>query len=121
MSEICFNVWYYLDSRQHITAIAAKAYLLDGSDAQKGAALQRQSGTDYLSVVPRRIRPVDYSLLKRQGVDEFFALEFDRIEQELAPACSLPEDKLYFATPLFDFGEGFVPAQIGDGFIAERH
>ena len=29
----------------------------------------------------------------------------------------MADEKLFFATPLFDFGYGFAPAEIGDGFI----
>jgi hypothetical protein len=40
--------------------------------------------------------------------------------REVPKGHILPEQNLFNAIPLFDFGEGFVPAQIGDGFIRER-
>ena len=120
MDEICFNLWYYLDHEQRITSIAAKAYLLDGMDDEKGSALLSSSRDDYHSIPPHRINPVHYSELQRVGVEEFFAPEFQRIQDELPKGASLPEDKLFFATPLFDFGHGFEPAEIGNGFIRNR-
>jgi len=120
MKEICFNLWYYLDSQQNITAIAAKAYLLEGDDERKGRSLHASSANDYRSVTPHIITPIHYSMLEQRGVDEVFAPEFQRIEGELPRGVALPEDKLYYATPLFDFGKGYVPAEIGDGFIKDR-
>lgn len=120
MKEICFNLWYYLDSQQNITAIAAKAYLLEGDDEQKGQSLRASSAKDYRSVIPHKITPIHYSMLKRLGVEEFFMPEFQRIEEELPRGGAMPEDKLYYAIPLFDFGEGYMPAEIGNGFIKER-
>ncbi len=120
MKEICFNLWYYLGPWQNITAIAAKAYLLEGNDEQKGRSLHETSGRDYRSVIPHKIRPLHYSMLKQLGVEVVFAPEFERIYRELPKGTVLPDDKLYYATPLFDFGKGYVPAEIGDGFITER-
>ncbi|MBN1548221.1 MAG: hypothetical protein JW902_16340 [Syntrophaceae bacterium] len=120
MKETCFNLWYYLDRQQNITAIAAKAYFLEGNDQQKGRSLHESSGTDYNSLVPYKISPLHYSMLKQLGVEEVFAPEFQRIHRESPKGTILPDDKLYYATPLFDFGEGFVPVEIGNGFIKER-
>lgn len=120
MKEVCVNLWYWLDRRQNIEATAAKAYLLDGGDEEKGAALLRASGEDYRSVPRTDIRPVHYSTLGQIGVERFFAAEFKRIQKELPRGLSLPEEKLFWATPLYDFGEGYVPAEIGDGFIRSR-
>lgn len=118
MSEICFNLWYYLDHQQNIVAIAAKAYVLEGSDEEKASALFDCSG-EFLSVSRRDVTPVHFSIL-RIGVEEFFAPEFDRIRRGADQSIVIPEEKLYYATPLFDFGQGFVPAEIGNDFIRER-
>jgi hypothetical protein len=120
MNELCFNLWYYLDGQQRITGIAAKAYTLQGSDEEKGAFLLSASRTDYHSIAPSSVAPVHYSALMRLGIEVFFAKEFDRIACDTPVGVALPEEKLYCATPLFDFGGGFVPARIGDGFICER-
>lgn len=120
MREWCFNLWYWLDMQQRVTAIAAKAYPLDGSDEQKGVALLSASKMDYASVPPVPIKPVHYSEIERLGVESFFAVEFARIQRELPKGTRLPDEKLFWATPLFDFGEGYVPAEIGDGYIRSR-
>ncbi len=120
MKELCFNLWYYLDRKQNITAIAAKAYLLEGSDEEKESALLNFSRKDYRLLVPAKIKPLHYSMLKRLGVENFFLPEFERIRRELPKGITLPEEKLFYATPLFDFGQGFVPARIDNGFITER-
>jgi hypothetical protein len=120
MKEICFNLWYYLDSKQNIEAVAAKAYLLEGDDERKGQSLRESSAKDYRSIIPHKITPIHYSLLQELGVEEVFAPEFRRIARNLPKGVALPEDKLYWATPLFDFGAGYVPAEIGNGFIKDR-
>ena len=120
MKELCINLWYWLDRQQNITAIAAKAYLPAGSDDEKGAALLRASGTDYRAVLRTEIEPVHYSTPESVGVETFFASEFERIQRTLPRGHSLPEERLFWATPLFDFGEGFVPAEIADGCIRSR-
>ena len=120
MIELCFNVWYYLDRQQNIAAISAKAYTLDGSDDEKASALLKHSCQDYQLVPASSITPVHYSMLKDVGVEEFFSSEFERIGRELPKGKSLPNEKLFYATPLFDFGQGFVPAEIGNGFIRTR-
>lgn len=120
MKEHCVNLWYWLDHQQNIVAIAAKAYLLDGTDEQKGAALLLASGEDYRSVPRTEIKPVHHSALEEYSVEEFFVSEFERLQRALPKGQLLPEEKLYWATPLFDFGEGFVPAEIGDGFVKDR-
>ena len=61
-----------------------------------------------------------YLEIKRLGIEEIFKDEFERIRRSLPQEVQFPEDKLFYATPLFDFGQGFVPAEIGDGFIRER-
>ena len=120
MKELCFNLWYYLDIEQNITAIAAKTYLLEGSDDDKASALLSASREDYGLVPPSEIEPMNYSLLQRLGVETVFSSVFERIERDLPTNSVLPDEKCFYATPLFDFGEGFVPAIIGDGFITER-
>jgi hypothetical protein len=120
VKELCVNLWYWLDRQHNITAIAGKAYLLSGSDKEKGAALLRASGEDYHSVPRTEIEPVHYSTLGSVGIEMFFASEFERLQRALPKGQSLPEEKLFWATPLYDFGEGFAPAEIGDGFIRSR-
>jgi hypothetical protein len=46
-TELCFNLWYYLDSNQTIRAFVAKVYLLEGSDDEKGHLLRTLSEHDY--------------------------------------------------------------------------
>jgi hypothetical protein len=69
IKELCFNLWYYLDHQQNITSIAAKAYLLEGNDDEKAAALLAFSKEDYHTLAPYRIKPVHYSVLQRMGVE----------------------------------------------------
>ncbi len=52
MPELCFNLWYYLDVQQQICAIAARAYLLAGSDEEKAVALRALSDHEYRTLVP---------------------------------------------------------------------
>jgi hypothetical protein len=120
MKEFCFNLWYHLDREQNITAIAAKAYLLDGDDDDKASALMSSSVEDYRNLTFLKLKAVNYSVLGVVGVEEFFTNEFERIRRELPKGNVLPEDKLFYATPLFDFGQGFVPAEIGNGYVRER-
>lgn len=112
--EICFNLWYYLDKQQNIVAIAAKEHLLKGSEDQKAAALLCLSG-DFKSVPQCKVSPVHCLLLGQIGIEDFFAPEFERIQRRLPKGSVVPEERLFFATPLFDFGQGFVPAEI-DGY-----
>ena len=119
MKELCFNLWYYLD-HQSIVAVAARAYLLNGNDEEKAKVLMKLSQEDYLLVPRTRRDCVHYSVIQRIGVEEMFKDEFERIRREIPKGVCFPEDKLFYATPLFDFGEGFVPAEIGNGFIRSR-
>lgn len=129
MDELCFNIWYYLKPDQTISLLAAKAYILDGSVEAKAAMLQSLSRHDYRTV-PAYELPADmqylntngvpYGALKDLGVDLIFRDVFSAIGRTLPPEVPFPDDKLFYATPLFDFGEGFVPAKIGDGYIRER-
>lgn len=123
MSEICFNLWYYLNKQQCITAVAGRAYMLDGSEEEMGEALVALSKHDYKLVAaspPPQGAGMHYSELKRLGVEALFEKEFQRIRQTFPKNVALPEDKFFYATPLFDFGQGFVPTEIGNGFIKER-
>jgi hypothetical protein len=52
MPELCFNLWYYLDAQQQICAIAARAYLLSGSDEEKAVVLRALSDHEYRTMVP---------------------------------------------------------------------
>lgn len=129
MTELCFNIWYYLERNQTISAVAAKAYLLDGSEKQKADLLRYLSRHDYRTVptyeLPAAVRRrypkgVPYGALKELGVDVIFKDVFEIIARSLQQGILFPDDKLFFATPLFDLGEGFTPAEIGDGFIKSR-
>ena len=129
MTELCFNIWYYLKPDQTISALAAKAYILDGSEEEKEYMLRSLSRHDYRTVpvyeLPAKVKTrylngVPYNALKDLGVDLTFEDVFEDITQNLHKAVPLPDDKLIFPTPLFDFGEGFVPAEIGNGFIKVR-
>jgi hypothetical protein len=119
MTELCFCLWYYLDDKQNIVAISAKAHLLEGTDEEKSSALLTRSD-EFTSVPRREVAPVHFSALSQIGVEDFFAPEFDRIQSAIGHGTAIPEEKLFFATPLFDFGHGFVPVEIGTGFIRER-
>ena len=120
MKELCFNLWYYLDNKQRIVAVAVRAYFLDGSDEEKATVLLKLSQEDYRIVPHERRKAVHYSDLQRYGIEEIFKNEFERIRREIPKEIHFPEKKLFYATPLFDFGDGFVPAEIGNGFIRER-
>lgn len=121
VKEVCFNLWYWLNERQQIVAIAAKGYILDGSEDQKGKALLERSGEDYRQVAALALEePIHYSELQERGVEEVYAPEFERIRLGLPAKVPFPEDKLFWATALYDFGQGYVPVVIGDGYIGER-
>lgn len=129
MNEICFCLWFYLTPAQTIAGLAAREYLLEGDEVDKASVLQALSGRDYqlcqFVEVPaslRRMHPrgVPYSAIPDLGVESVFADEFTRIAGRHSPSLKMPDEKLFFATPLFDFGSGYVPAEIGDGYIRER-
>lgn len=129
MPELCFNLWYYLDSNQNITSISGKAYLLGGSDTEKEQILLILSQHDYLTAEAfkplrklQRKYPggVNYSTVKLVGIDLFFEKVFASIIESLPDKTIFPDEKIYYATPLYNFGNGYVPAVIGDGFIRER-
>lgn len=121
MKELCFNLWYWLDPQQRIVAIAARGYMLQGSEDAKGAALAELSVRDYELVQPSTLaKPIHYSELERRGIEAVYGTEFERIRQSLPQGVPFPQDKLFWTTPLFDFGQGHVPAVVGDGFIRER-
>jgi hypothetical protein len=85
-----------------------------------------------IKLVPRKALPralvheygghVPYFALKDRGVEEIYKEVFDELQTSIPPGISFPDDKLYFATPLFDFGfgDGYMPAEIGDGFIRSK-
>ncbi len=50
MTELCFNIWYYLEPDQTISALAAKAYLLEGSEKEKADVLRSLSRHDFKTV-----------------------------------------------------------------------
>jgi hypothetical protein len=83
MKEPCFNLWYYLDIKQRIVAIAARAYFLDGSDEEKAAVLLKLSQEDYRLVPHLRIEAVHYSELQQFGIEEIFKDQFERIRREM--------------------------------------
>lgn len=130
MAELCFNLWYYLTPQQTISGISARAYMLDGSEDEIGEMLTSLSEWDFLAVPVRQLptaverhfrgRGVPYSALVELGVEAVFEGLFAEIRGAVHPSVPFPEDKLFFATPLYDFGEGFRPAQIGDGVIRSR-
>lgn len=130
MNEICFNLWYYLAKDQTIIGLAARAYYLGGdNDEAKAKILHELSKYDYL-ITPTHPVPDDitrkvggncrYTILKALGVESVFGDVFRIIQSMMPTGNKLPEDKLFYATPLFDFGSGFEPAAIGDGFIKSR-
>ena len=102
---------------------------MDGGDSEKSRVLETLSRHDYKIVsaydLPKELKErhpegVWYGLLKEIGIEVFYKDVFEQIRRSLPSAVPFPEEKLYFATPLFDFGEGCVPAEIGDGFITEK-
>ena len=129
MSELCFCVWYYLTASQTIAGLSVRAYVLEGNEDEKALVLRSLSTQDYklcqssglpASLTRRYPQGVPYSVIRDLGVEQVFAGEFSRIAESLPLGMELPEDKLFFAIPLFDFGSGYVPAEIGDGYIRER-
>jgi hypothetical protein len=129
MTELCFNLWYYLNEKQLITAIAARAYFLEGADDDKSAILSALSKHDYKITEayppPEELRRqhrngLNYAALKDYGIDEVYKEVFAMLRRSLPKDVAFPNDKLFLATPLYDFGHGFVPARIADGFVTER-
>jgi hypothetical protein len=129
LAELCFNLWYYLNEEQLITAIAARGYFLEGTNEDKSAILSTLSKHDYKITKtyppPEELRRqhrkgIQYSALKDYGIEEIYKEVFTILSQSLPKGVAFPNDKLFFATPLYDFGHGFVPARIGDGFVTER-
>jgi hypothetical protein len=55
---------------------------------------------------------VHYSALKELGIEAVYQDIFEEIARELPKDVPFPDDKLFFATPLYDFGEGFVQAKL---------
>lgn len=95
--------------------------MLGGDEDAKGTLLAELSACEYLLVPAQHLaEPIHYSELQRRGIEVVFGSEFERIRRSLPKGITFPEDKLFWATPLFDFGQGYVPALIGDGFIKER-
>jgi len=129
MTELCLNLWYYLNDKQLITAIAARAYFLEGTDDDKSAILLALSKHDYkiteVHPPPEELRHqhrngVRYSALRDYGIDEFYKEVFAMLRRSLSKDVASPNDKLLLATPLYGFGHGFVPARIAGGFVTER-
>ncbi len=80
-----------------------------------------RSSEDYRLIAAVALEePIHYSELKERGIEEVYEPEFERIREEIGPNVPFPDDKLFWATPLYDFGQGHVPAVIGDGNISER-
>lgn len=56
--EVVANLWVYSDEEGYIARVAGKAYVLDGSDAEKLALLRQLAATDFLcaewQAVPER-------------------------------------------------------------------
>jgi hypothetical protein len=129
MNELCCNLSYYVDKDQLVTAIAARQYVIRGDDQEKAHVLEALSYNDFM-LVPRKALPralmrayggrVHYSALNDRGVEEVYKEVFDERRTSNPPGISFPDDKLFFATALFDFGDGYMPADIGNGFIRRK-
>jgi hypothetical protein len=66
---------------------------------------------------------VHYSAVKEFGIEEMYEEVFRAIQTSLPEGVVIPDEKLFYATTLYNFEYGFVPALIGDGFngfIRER-
>ena len=129
MTDLCFNLWYYLSEDQNITGIAAREYLLEGTDEEKAEILAILSNHDYKIVqtcpIPEALRrqcggSFHHSLMREFGIEQIYKETFIKVRESLPNDLLFPDEKLFFATPLYDFGNGFVPARVGDGFITER-
>jgi len=129
MVELCFNLWYFVTADQTLEALAARLYLLDGSDEEKASVLSGLSNHDFRLAtkqpIPVAVQDyyggvVPYSAIQQLGVEEVYREVFAELAATVPPEMEFPEEKVFFATPLFDFGEGYVPAMIGDGFIKNR-
>ena len=130
MSELCFNLWYYLTPHQTLSGIAAREYLLDGSETEIAEVLVALSEDEFRLVPMRPVSEaisrrfaggaVPYRALVDFGVDTVFEEVFRDIRVALPSSIPFPEDKLFYATPLYDFGEGFAPAEIENGHIRSR-
>jgi hypothetical protein len=51
---------------------------------------------------------VHYSVLKDHGMEEVYKEVFDELRTSTPSGISFPDDKFFFATPLFDFGNELV-------------
>jgi hypothetical protein len=132
MKEICYNLWHYISTEQNITGISARAYFLNGSDNEKCVVLETLSRHDY-KLVPIYGLPTEvieryadnneiwYGLLKQLGIEVVYKEVFEHIEKEFPNKVETNEEKFFFDTPLYNFENGFVPTEIGNGFIKEKY
>ncbi len=126
--ELCFNLWYYLRPNQTIYVLAARAYMLEGTDDLKAQTLKALSKSDWkvalswpvsVSAQAHYGGDVPYSALSELGVEAVYTDLFGQLQGDLPTHLPFPDDKLFFATPLFDFGSGFAPAEIRDGYVRQ--
>ena len=128
-TELCYCLWYFLSPNRKVIGVCSRSYVLGGSDAEKEQVLSALALSDHRS---QGVRPpsrrlltafpegIPYEAVSKLGVSEFFAEEFARLAGQMPPSLPVPEGKLFFAQPMFDFGSGFLPCEIGDGFVKER-
>ena len=91
MSEICFNLWYYLDSKQNVVGVCAREYCLEGSDDEMGEVRMDLSMTEFRLVeVTRPSGQIHYSKLQQLGVELVFDQEFTQSKKGCLLAFSSP-------------------------------
>ena len=128
-NELCFCFWYYLSGQRNLVGLSARGYYLSGDDDQKGQLLSRLASSDHRTqnishVPPRLLRlfpdGVPYETVMEFGIEEVFAELIVNIAGRMPPGLPVPEEKLFYAQPMFDFGHGYIPCEIGDGFVRGR-
>lgn len=106
--EICVNLWAYADEGGYVARIAARAYVLDGSDEEKFALLRQLASTDFLQAewvgVSKRFTVVGSDGERLEGVAHasmlndgatpgvLFGPLFDKIEAQIPEQLKMTPD-----------------------------
>ena len=132
--EVCVNLWAYADEGGYIARVAARAYVLDGSDGDKLSALNLLAGTDFLHAEwvgvskqfvmegenGQRMEGVAHASMLNDGVTPavLFGPLFQKLEGAIprqarvgkegyeAFSLKFPEDPLTVATVVMEFEDG---------------
>lgn len=137
-SEVCLNLWYFVDQTGVTIRLAAKAYALRGDEDQKLATLHALAGTDHLTAVHGKVSQdhaltidgqrfrgaIPHSVI-HEHVDELFAPLIDEVERTLpVPLRSfngeyrrvemkIPPSPLMVVTAVVEGEDGSLTAKVG--------